>query len=435
MTAVEGYQDFDVPLDYFNPQPDHCQLDVGIVGAGIGGLAAAIALAKSSHNITIYERSKFSNEVGAAIVVAPNCSRILDYYGFDFEKAGATVFTEMEFIDGSTLAVNHNIPCDRTAEKYHGKWYALHRSDFHAQLRDHALSYPNVQLCLDAKVEGVDTRGVLTMKNGEVAHKDLIIIADGVKSEFAHLVAGHPVINKSAGLLIYRFLADTSDILSDHRTRSLYETNPRNKMFMAAHEELKLVGGTLQNFGFFHADDLPFDDEAVWDIEATTDDIRKDSQRLNPALQALCEHATQPRQWRLIERNKLIENLTKDNAVLIGDAAHPLLPFQGQGAAMAIEDAAVLGVLISQMSSRAEIPSRLALFQELRKDRVCAMQIFSRQQQDHASMDEAEKYVKGKLPTCPAEYHEFGLRPDVIADAKMLLQEHFVTDVISPCVL
>ncbi|EGP89678.1 uncharacterized protein MYCGRDRAFT_90338 [Zymoseptoria tritici IPO323] len=377
MTAVEGYQDFDVPLDYFNPQPDHCQLDVGIVGAGIGGLAAAIALAKSSHNITIYERSKFSNEVGAAIVVAPNCSRILDYYGFDFEKAGATVFTEMEFIDGSTLAVNHNIPCDRTAEKYHGKWYALHRSDFHAQLRDHALSYPNVQLCLDAKVEGVDTRGVLTMKNGEVAHKDLIIIADGVK---------------------------------------------------------QASSGTLQNFGFFHADDLPFDDE-VWDIEATTDDIRKDSQRLNPALQALCEHATQPRQWRLIERNKLIENLTKDNAVLIGDAAHPLLPFQGQGAAMAIEDAAVLGVLISQMSSRAEIPSRLALFQELRKDRVCAMQIFSRQQQDHASMDEAEKYVKGKLPTCPAEYHEFGLQPDVIADAKMLLQEHFVTDVISPCVL
>lgn len=66
---------------------------------------------------------------------------------------------------------------------------------------------------------------------------------------------------------------------------------------------------------------------------------------------------------------------------------------------MAIEDAAVLGVLISQMSSRAEIPSRLALFQELRKDRVCAMQIFSRQQQDHASMDEAEKYVKGKLPS------------------------------------
>lgn len=105
--------------------------------------------------------------------------------------------------------------------------------------------------------------------------------------------------------------------------------------------------------------------------------------------------------WRLCQREKPIPTLTKGKVVLIGDAAHPMLPHQGQGGGMAIEDGAALGVLFSNLRSKDEIPERLALFENLRLDRVSAMQVFSSVGQDEAAKIThlAQPYVKGSLPS------------------------------------
>lgn len=105
--------------------------------------------------------------------------------------------------------------------------------------------------------------------------------------------------------------------------------------------------------------------------------------------------------WRLCQREKPIQKLTKGKVVLIGDAAHPMLPHQGQGGGMAIEDGAALGVLLSDLGSKAEVTDRLALFERLRLDRVSAMQVFSSVGQDESAKiaDIARPYVRGPLPS------------------------------------
>jgi salicylate hydroxylase len=147
---------------------------------------------------------------------------------------------------------------------------------------------------------------------------------------------------------------------------------------------------------------------------------------LHPDLQAICSKAEDLKLWRLCERENPIPTLTKGKVVLIGDAAHPMLPHQGQGGGMAVEDGAALGVLFSRLRSKDEISDRLALFERLRLDRVSAMQIFSSVGQDEAAKiaHRAQPYVKGRVPTTPEEYHEYNFTPNVLRDAQEILDEY-----------
>ncbi|KAJ9647095.1 hypothetical protein H2201_007562 [Coniosporium apollinis] len=103
--------------------------------------------------------------------------------------------------------------------------------------------------------------------------------------------------------------------------------------------------------------------------------------------------------WKLLYRPPT-SSWTRGKVVLIGDAAHPMLPNQGQGGAQAIEDGAALGLLLSNLPDAREVPRRLKLFQEIRKTRAAAMQIFSNAGQDEAEkiQKEARAYVKGPIP-------------------------------------
>ena len=167
--------------------------------------------------------------------------------------------------------------------------------------------------------------------------------------------------------------------------------------------------------------------------------------------------------WRLCSRSRPLSVLAQGNTVLIGDAAHPMLPRknksfhsrfetyhyafldQGQGGGMAIEDGAALGVLLSNIKSKDEIPARLQLFQELRIDRVSAMVIFSSVGQDESARIAhlAKQYVKGPLPRkfmiflalesdgiltpwteTPEDYHVHNFTPNIIRDAMEILEKH-----------
>lgn len=133
----------------------------------------------------------------------------------------------------------------------------------------------------------------------------------------------------------------------------------------------------LQNFGAYSSNNT--EDSAIeeWNISANRDSLLQRLHGFDPAILEVCRKSTEILPlWKCADRAPL-PRLHAGKLVLIGDAAHPMLPNMGQGAASALEDAAVLGVLFSDIQDLTEIPHRLRMFDDTRKDRVAAFQLFS----------------------------------------------------------
>lgn len=158
-------------------------LNAAIVGAGIAGLAAGIALkrASPSHSVTIYEKSSFKNEIGAAITLTPNANLIMDHWGFDAVAAGETDKRQVRLLDAQTLEVLYQLGFDGVREKYGHAFNAFHRVDLHRAIRKMAEDL-GVKIELAKEVVGVvGEEGRVIFKNGKEICADLVVVADGLK--------------------------------------------------------------------------------------------------------------------------------------------------------------------------------------------------------------------------------------------------------------
>ncbi len=155
-----------------------------IIGAGIAGLSASIALRRAGWSVTIFEKSRFSNEIGAAITVAPNATRVLDHWGFDSVGLGAVPNIASRFFGAADLKVwMHEEYVDIGTEMGAKSW-SFHRVDLHRGLRETATVENGkgkaVEIRLGCEVESVDCgKGVVVVKGGERVQRDLVVIADG----------------------------------------------------------------------------------------------------------------------------------------------------------------------------------------------------------------------------------------------------------------
>jgi len=161
-------------------------LSCGIIGVGIAGLAAAIALRRAGHNVEIFEKSTFKNEIGAAVTLTPNAMRVLHRWGFDAVRAGTTEKEQYRRLDAETLQVLAHYDFSNVREKFgtpgrEHAFAAFHRVDLHEGLRAMVREL-GVEVQLGREAVRVDCgEGVVRFRDGGEAKKDLLVVADGIK--------------------------------------------------------------------------------------------------------------------------------------------------------------------------------------------------------------------------------------------------------------
>ncbi|PVH97117.1 putative salicylate hydroxylase [Periconia macrospinosa] len=355
-------------------------LKVFVVGAGIAGLTAATALRQAGHEVEIFERSAFATEVGAAVAVFPNGARVLSRLGFSFPNARPVAMESIQVLNGENLGLIQRGPFGS------GHAQGIHRVDLHTELLRLALEEggndgPAAKLHLSSEVVGAETDGTILLKNGETRKADLVVAADGLKSVLRNVVTKEAKPPTPTGLSSFRFLIDTSVLLADDKMKATLERKERGACMLADVRDMEKErhmmwyacrGGEVQNFVGIH----PSRDVDGDDAEAVKASMLEEFSHFTPEVLEIVKHSSDVKCWPLFVHQPL-STWFNGRIVLIGDAAHPMLPFAGQGSNLAMEDGGALGHLFSGVDDVFAVPERLGLFQKARQARAARVQILS----------------------------------------------------------
>jgi 2-polyprenyl-6-methoxyphenol hydroxylase-like FAD-dependent oxidoreductase len=311
--------------------------EIAILGGGIGGLAAAAFLHRAGLESTLYEQATELREVGAGLVVAPNAARLLRRLGVldEFVRRAVQLDVGWEFRrweDGRVLSAEHlATSCERL---YGEQTYTVHRADL-LEIVSGAVPDGTVRLgkrCVDVFQRG--DRPALRFEDGEVAQADIVIGADGVHSVVRRAFTASPAPIYS-GISAFRALvpAEHAPPLARRNAHTLW-IGPEHHLV-----HYPVSAGKLINLAAF----APAGDYSVesWTATATVREFLAEFEGWDSRLLDLIRAAGTPGRWALLDRAPL-RQWSHGSVTLLGDAAHPMFPFFGQGAAQAIEDAFVL---------------------------------------------------------------------------------------------
>ncbi|EXJ63823.1 hypothetical protein A1O7_00158 [Cladophialophora yegresii CBS 114405] len=371
----------------------HIQLNVIVAGGGIAGLTAALALRRQGHAVTVVESSAWLREAGLAVAVPPNATRTLIGLGIDPKQdaKAAALRTSLEYHflskDASPRFGENGDSCPLTwairaaALHLQDLFFLAHRIDLHAALKDKCLhpAGPDkpVDVLLSSRVVGWDTAGSIKLQDGSDMHADLIIAADGIHSVAHEAVLGHRVPAIRSGVSTIRFLLKTEDILNDPATAPIMDDGPGCFTFYVNADRSTYLLRYPCHKCAGPSQPEPLSNQSVVGGKVSRAHLTERLSTFPPAIQALGHKADEfVYDWKIADREPL-PSYQKGRLVLVGDAAHPMWPRQGQGAAQSIEDAATLGMLMSQLEDKADIPERLALYNELRVPRSSIVQQLS----------------------------------------------------------
>ena len=220
-------------------------LEVIVVGAGVAGLCAAVALRQAGHSVKIFEKSRFAAEIGAALLLSPNGTRVLSKLGFSFERVHGCRVTAWDTFDGMTLENMTRLNLEHAEKRYGAPLMTVHRVDFHNELLRLATSDdgdegPKVKLLLSCKVVGASAEeGTVVLADGSIEKADLIVAADGVHSVLRGVVLGHELFRASpTGLSAFRFLIPTESLLDDPQLVELLNWKSKGPMVLVDTNDL-----------------------------------------------------------------------------------------------------------------------------------------------------------------------------------------------------
>ena len=354
-------------------------MDILIVGAGIGGLAAALCAAHFGHRVTVLERADALREIGAGIQLPPNAMRV--FRELDLEAKIARDAFASEAIQarmGESGRTLFTIPLAAQAEDRWGAPYLhIHRADYVRALAGALERRAPGALRLGAEVaryRNVESAVEIELATGEALRADVLIGADGVHSGVRAQMLG-PDSPRFTGNVAWRAVVPV-EALGKHApapTACAWMGRGRHAV------TYRLRGGRLANFvGVVERHDWPRKGASgeSWTERGSKTDLLADFAGWHPVIRALVEAAPEDGlfRWALLDRAPL-PRWTDGRAALLGDAAHPMLPFLAQGAAMAVEDA---WVLARELSRGGDVGSALSRYEHARAPRTARAQAGSR---------------------------------------------------------
>ncbi|MFZ1149184.1 MAG: FAD-dependent monooxygenase [Xanthobacteraceae bacterium] len=321
-----------------------------VVGAGIGGLTAALALARNGFRALILEQAERLEETGAGIQLSPNATRILIGLGLaDRLQPHVVAPAAIRVLGARSGREIVRIPLGGEAtQRYGAPYWVIHRGDLQAALSDAAVQDLNIVVRLGMSMEDFATHphGVTVSARGATGlwteHGHALIAADGLWSATRARIASKTP-PRFVGRTAWRALVPAAQLAPEFREPLVYLWLGRDAHLV--HYPVK--GGKLINVVVITADDWS---GRGWSEPASRIDLlaRLSSRRWAPQAHSVFRAPDAWLKWALYESEPLT-SFAQGGAALVGDAAHAMLPFLAQGAAMAIEDAAVAAQCLARM--------------------------------------------------------------------------------------
>jgi salicylate hydroxylase len=364
-----------------------------IAGGGIGGLTAALALAQQGFRATIYDQAARLEEIGAGIQLSPNASRVLIALGLaDKLKPLVVAPQELRVYNAASARLLARSPLGAWIEQRHGApYWVIHRGDLQSVLLDAACAHPDIAVQLGTRVEdfALHANGVtiatLTAARPTEERGVALIGADGLWSTLRQRL-GDTRPPRFAHHTAWRALAPADAVAAELREPAVNLWLGRNAHLV----HYPVRGGALINVVAIIGDDWTGPN---WSEPGMRDQLleRFGAGAWPPLPRSLLAVPHRWQKWALSDRPPLAR-WGRGVVTLLGDAAHPMLPYLAQGAAMAIEDAAVLAMRIGE--SPDDIAAAMRRYQHQRRGRTARAQRAARRNAAIYHMGGAEAFLR-----------------------------------------
>jgi len=338
---------------------------IAIIGAGIGGLTAALALLQRGFDVQVIEQASQLAEIGAGVQISPNGNRVLSALGLGaaIEAAASEPLGKRVRLWNTGQTWNLFDLGSLSRERYGFPYLTLHRGDLHRVLVDAVRAARPDAITLGVKVDGLRREGARTIVQSagrDVAVADLVVGADGVHSRVRQQLFGDDQ-PRFSGILAWRGVIEAA-ALPPH-LREAYGYNWVGPGRHVIHYPLR--GNTLVNL-------VAAVEREGWEVESwsqrgTTEEFLADFVGWHEDVQTLIRAVQVPYKWALMVREPMAR-WSEGRVTLLGDACHPTLPFLAQGAVMAIEDGYILARCLEAYSG--DVPAALQAYEQARVERT-----------------------------------------------------------------
>ncbi|MEE2704963.1 MAG: FAD-dependent monooxygenase [Pseudomonadota bacterium] len=368
-------------------------INIAIIGGGMSGMAAALSLQKNGFKPNVYEQAPELTELGAGLTISPNSTHGLEYLGLkESLSAYADIPSDQAIFHYNTGEIlGKRMRGEETRDLYGAYYYQIHRADLQREMSN--LLVRNDPNCLflnhsfvDLKQENKKVEVLFT--NNVRKSFDVVIAADGIRSSVRSKIFDEEK-PQYTGNIAYRGLVKTDKLSKDTVTPPSGVAIAPKKAFA----RYLIRKGNLVNFVAFVQ--RPGWNEEGWNIRVTHDELMSEFGDWHPRISDLIKAAPKENlfKWALYDRDPL-DKWTVGNITLLGDAAHPMLPFMGMGAAMGIEDGVIIGRAFREANN---INDALKKYENARKDRANFVLLKSRSTRDRFQSDSPEKYDESKV--------------------------------------
>jgi salicylate hydroxylase len=342
---------------------------IAVIGGGIGGLTAAQALRQRGLEVRVHEAAPELKEIGAGVALGPNAMKALRSLGLEAAVRAVAYEGEFQLLrNWKTGRVISRTTRRSAAERYGAAGCSVHRADLLDVL---AAGLPTSLVQLGARCDSVKAdRHVAAahFTNGTEEEADVVVGADGIHSAVRTNLFG-PDAPRFTGKICYRAVIPVDAVKGG-------PPGPDNATWLGPHGAVvvyRVRRGELINV-VAHYDDETYQHES-WITECDREEVLERYRGWWPPLERLFSAGDTWYKWALYDRDP-IPRWTEGRATLLGDAAHPMLPYLGQGACQAMEDGCVLAAALDAME---DDPAALARYEQVRRPRASRVVIRSRE--------------------------------------------------------